>query len=1037
MPRLLRASWVASLLVVVVCGRGLAQERRPLTIADADHWPSLRSVTPSPNGKWVAYAIATHAGDGVLEVRSVAGTTVHRCPRGEAPSFTADSRWVVFRIAPAKAEQRRGKIAKLREAIAAGKNEVPEDKPGDEPKPGLGILDLLTKRVEVVDGVDSFQLTQRGAWLAYRLARPAAGDRAAEAGGERGEGRAQRRSGGSRAARATGGEPPAEDGDGQWKRRDGTTLVLRDLARGVEDGVDFVLGHRFVADRFLVYDVQTKDDGEREKRGDAGAAQDAPRPALGLFARELATGKTTTLLRGPADYASFALDKAERRLAFLSNLGDTEAAQPAVALYLWELDDRPARRLVDAKTAGMLPMTRVARAEPSFSRDGSVLLFGAEEVPPPPLAPVLPEDKVTLDLWHWRDPSIQPMQAKRRDRDSIPCVYRLEERRVVALWPQGGSTARLITADGSRALLSDSRPYEPLVAFDGRYADHYVVDTSDGARDRLLTKLRGQVVPSLRGRYLLYLGADGHWHAIDLDARIDRCLTAGLSVAFAREDDDTPDPAPAYGVAGWTEGDAAVVLYDRFDLWQVDLGTGAALCITDGRGRAERTVLRYVPLEDESEAEPAAPAPTAPPAQPTSPGEPLAPAAPVAARRPDERPMPARILLSAFDERDKSAGYWTDSMVAVAQPLELVERAARFEGLQRARRADRLFFTLSSFEAFPDLWTSGLDFRDMRRLTDANPLQREVAWGTVELVEWRSADGIPLQGRLIKPDGFDPRRRYPMLVHFYERMSQNLHRYSAPQPGTSPNPALYVSHGYLWFEPDIVYRQGYPGQSALNCVVPGVQALVARGYADPGAIGIAGHSWGGYQVAYLITATTMFAAAEAGAPVSNMISAYGGIRWGTGMSRQFQYEQTQSRIGGTPWQYPLRFIENSPIFFADKVSTPLLMLHNDNDGAVPWNQGVEYFMALRRLDKECYLFNYVGEDHGLRKRQNQRDWSRRMLEFFDHHLRGAPAPAWMREGVRYRDRDREKVQSAPSYIEATAVPLPEVSGAGGQGGSGG
>jgi dipeptidyl aminopeptidase/acylaminoacyl peptidase len=399
--------------------------------------------------------------------------------------------------------------------------------------------------------------------------------------------------------------------------------------------------------------------------------------------------------------------------------------------------------------------------------------------------------------------------------------------------------------------------------------------------------------------------------------------------------------------------------------------------------------------------------------------------------------MPARILLSAFDERDKSAGYWTDSMVAVAQPLELVERAARFEGLQRARRADRLFFTLSSFEAFPDLWTSGLDFRDMRRLTDANPLQREVAWGTVELVEWRSADGIPLQGRLIKPDGFDPRRRYPMLVHFYERMSQNLHRYSAPQPGTSPNPALYVSHGYLWFEPDIVYRQGYPGQSALNCVVPGVQALVARGYVDPGAIGIAGHSWGGYQVAYLITATTMFAAAEAGAPVSNMISAYGGIRWGTGMSRQFQYEQTQSRIGGTPWQYPLRFIENSPIFFADKVSTPLLMLHNDNDGAVPWNQGVEYFMALRRLDKECYLFNYVGEDHGLRKRQNQRDWSRRMLEFFDHHLRGAPAPAWMREGVRYRDRDREKVQSAPSYIEATAVPLPEVSGAGGQGGSGG
>src|SRR5690606_12922672 len=118
------------------------------------------------------------------------------------------------------------------------------------------------------------------------------------------------------------------------------------------------------------------------------------------------------------------------------------------------------------------------------------------------------------------------------------------------------------------------------------------------------------------------------------------------------------------------------------------------------------------------------------------------------------------------------------------------------------------------------------------------------------------------------------------------------------------------------------------------------------------------------QTSYLVTQTDLFAAAESGAPVSNMISAYGGIRWGTGMSRQFQYEQTQSRIGGTPWQYPLRYMENSPIFFADKVRTPVLILHNDQDGAVPWYQGIEYFMALRRLGKEAYLFNYVGEDHG-------------------------------------------------------------------------
>src|SRR5690606_41680366 len=103
------------------------------------------------------------------------------------------------------------------------------------------------------------------------------------------------------------------------------------------------------------------------------------------------------------------------------------------------------------------------------------------------------------------------------------------------------------------------------------------------------------------------------------------------------------------------------------------------------------------------------------------------------------------------------------------------------------------------------------------------------------------------------------------------------------------------------------------------------------------------------QIAHMITRTNLFAAAIAGAPVANMVSAYGGIRWSTGMSRMFQYEQTQSRIGGSLWRRPLQFIENSPIFWADKVQTPLLMMHNDQDGAVPWYQGIEYYMALRRL----------------------------------------------------------------------------------------
>jgi dipeptidyl aminopeptidase/acylaminoacyl peptidase len=256
-----------------------------------------------------------------------------------------------------------------------------------------------------------------------------------------------------------------------------------------------------------------------------------------------------------------------------------------------------------------------------------------------------------------------------------------------------------------------------------------------------------------------------------------------------------------------------------------------------------------------------------------------------------------------------------------------------------------------------------------------------------------------------------------MMVYFYERNSDNVHRYTKPSAGTSPNAAYYVSNGYLWFVPDIVYTIGYPGESAEKCIISGVQHLIAQGFVDRKAIGTAGHSWGGYQTAHLVTRSNLFAAAESGAPVSNMFSAYGGIRYSSGMSRQFQYERTQSRIGGTPWQHPQRYWQNSPLFYADRVKTPVLILHNDNDGAVPWTNGLEFFMALRRLGKEAYLFNYNGEPHGLRKTQNKKDWTRRMAEFFDHHLRGNPAPKWMTEGVPYAERDREKIQYAPSFID--------------------
>jgi dipeptidyl aminopeptidase/acylaminoacyl peptidase len=322
----------------------------------------------------------------------------------------------------------------------------------------------------------------------------------------------------------------------------------------------------------------------------------------------------------------------------------------------------------------------------------------------------------------------------------------------------------------------------------------------------------------------------------------------------------------------------------------------------------------------------------------------------------------------------------------------------------KAKNADMLLMTAQNFYEFPDLWVSLMSMKSIVKISDANPQKKNFLWGKSEIVHFKNADGVALSGTLIKPENFDPKKKYPMIVYIYEKLSQNVNKFVAPKAATSINQTYYASNGYLVFEPDIVYTTGYLGQSALKCVLPGIQAVIDKGFVDEKAIGIQGHSWGGYQIAYMITQTGRFKAAAAGAPVSNMTSAYDGIRWGSGMPRQFQYEKTQSRIGGSLWEFPMRFVENSPVFMADRVKTPLMMLHNDQDDAVPWYQGIEYYLALRRLGKEVYLFNYPGEFHGLRKKANEKDYTIRMQEFFDHHLKGASMPASMQRGIPYEPR---------------------------------
>jgi dipeptidyl aminopeptidase/acylaminoacyl peptidase len=373
------------------------------------------------------------------------------------------------------------------------------------------------------------------------------------------------------------------------------------------------------------------------------------------------------------------------------------------------------------------------------------------------------------------------------------------------------------------------------------------------------------------------------------------------------------------------------------------------------------------------------------------------------------------LFMRAFSEVTKGSGFYRDRLGITQAPEKIVFGDLNYGTPTKARNADTYLLTKSTFIDFPNLWV-GSNLTALTKVSDANPWQSEYNWGTAELVTWTSTDGHPLQGILYKPENFDPKKKYPMVSYFYEDLSDGLHNYVPPTGRNVINATHYVSNGYLVFEPDIFYEIGYPGPSAMKSIVPGVQKLVDRGYVDPKGLGLQGQSWGGYQTAYMITQTSMFSAAMAGAPVANMTSAYGGIRWGSGMARAFQYEATQSRIGKSIWDAPNLYVENSPLFWLPRVTTPLFIMSNDADDAVPWYQGIELFVGMRRLGKEVYMIDYNNDVHNPASRANQKDIAMRMQQFFDAKLRGMASPDWMVKGIPAKDKGKDQVIMAPKPI---------------------
>ncbi|MEP6505859.1 MAG: prolyl oligopeptidase family serine peptidase, partial [Betaproteobacteria bacterium] len=696
--------------------------------------------------------------------------------------------------------------------------------------------------------------------------------------------------------------------------------------------------------------------------------------------------------------------------AFLTNRDEFGKPKAGYALYHASLKGSGAA--VAVVTSGAVPAgMRVAdNGTLSFTKSGNAIAFGVAPV----LQDTVPADslvgKAVFDLWHYKDAHLQPTQrlnaARERGR-TYTSLYYPATKKFVTLANDSLPTVNL-GEDGKIVLGTSRERYNIESMWGDGGTDVYVLDGVTGATKVVKERITGNAQLSPDNKYVAYFDK-GHWFTYNTATGKTVNATASVKgVNFDQETWDTPSDAPAWGVAGWTKGDKSMLLYDRYDVWEVDpAGAKAAVMVTDSLGRKNTTVLRLVAISGGGRGGRGGGGGGGGAQGDSASYEPNAP-----------------IFLRALNEETKAAGFYRDQLGVTKAPEQVVMADVAWGTPIKAKNADVYLITKGTYVDFPNLYT-GPSLTSLTKISDANPQQKDYNWGTVELVSWLSNDGHMQKGMLYKPENFDPKKKYPMISYFYEQLSNGLHNYVAPNGRNVINPTHYASNGYLVFEPDINYEIGYPGPSAMKSIVPGVQMLLQRGYVDPKRLGLQGQSWGGYQTLYMITQTQMFAAAMAGAPVVNMTSAYGGIRWGTGVARAFQYEKTQSRIGGSIWETPMRYFENSPLFWLDKVTTPLFIMNNDADDAVPWYQGIETFVGMRRLGKEVYFIDYNNDVHNPASRANQKDVAMRMQQFFDNKLKGAAAPDWMVHGIQYKDKGRDQLAGAAGSTAAETKAIPE------------
>jgi dipeptidyl aminopeptidase/acylaminoacyl peptidase len=937
-------AWSRALLLQDVAGQDtVAQELKHLTLEDYGAWSRISEVALSPDGRWMTYAYAPNDGDTRFFYRDL----------NRLDAVPADT--VANGSGPAFSPDSRW-LAFLSSPPEAEAERLREQR---QPVPRtLHLVDLSSGDEVEMENVASFTFSEDSRWLAAQ--KPGAGG-----GGGAGAGGPSAVPGGGRGGARGGG---AGAGGGEGAR--GADLILRDLSAGTTRNLGNVAEHAFnEAGTHLAYVVDAD--------GKAGN---------GLYLMELDGGRIVPLSTGDFLYQGMSWDEDGRALAVLRGNKPEGMEQRENVLLAFPdalgsvVGGVQAPVVFEPGTADGFPEGFVVSEfyTPQWSEDRARVFVGIREQ----LETVEESDepRANVDVWHWKDvreQSVQMVQANRDRRATDLAAVNLEGVRFVRLADEDVTRVQL-TDDGRWVVGFDDSPYRLDPDHANNRNDVYRIDPMTGDRSLIAETLIHSMGTSPDSRWFLFW-QDRRVQAFDLNSGETFDLTAHAGgVDFENKEFDTPVEKPAYGVGGWSNDGEWVFLYTKYDIWKVAPDREESYNVTFSQGDTDEVQFRIVDLDPED----------------------------------DGIDTTQPLLLSAYGEWTKKSGYfrardggapdplvWEDAMLGAGGGF-------RSPGVQKAENADRVIFTRQTFVNFPDWWLTDTRFRRPRRITEANPQQSEYAWGSRVLVDYTDERGNDLQATLTLPAGYTPGEQYPMIMYFYEKMSQRHHEYSMPVYDDRPHMSTYASNGYLVLMPDIVYDEGYPGSSALDDVVASARAVIDAGYADPDRICLQGHSWGGYETSFILTQTDMFACVVTGAPLTNLVSMYNINYKQTGNPNGPILEWSQGRMNTSPFHDFELYVSQSPIHHVANITTPFLILQGTADGAVDWNQGLEYYNAARRMGKEVIFLSYPDEPHHLGREENQKDFQIRMKQFFDHYLKDAPMPRWMSEGVPFLEKDR-------------------------------